>query len=372
MSKNKKILIATGLYPPDVGGPATYAKILAEELPKHGFRVEIVSFGVVKHVPKIMRHFLYFFKVLKIGKHADLIYALDPVSVGLPAAIAAGVLKKRFILRLGGDYAWEQGVQRFGVKDQLVLFSRKYLEYSIFVRILKKIQLWVATRAEKVVVPSEYLKRVVNNWGIHKNKIEVIYSAVRKTGPLGRKDALRKLLRFDGKLIISVGRLVPWKGFTALIEIMPNILKKNKDAKLLIIGSGPDEKKLERLIQKHNLHNNVILTGAIERSTLLRYIRASDVFVLNSGYEGLSHQLLEVMSVGVPIVTTKAGGNPEIIQDGKEGILVRFNNKSELETAILRMLRSNALTEKFVKNAKERVKKFNEQTMIKHLIEILQ
>ena len=96
------------------------------------------------------------------------------------------------------------------------------------------------------------------------------------------------------------------------------------------------------------------------------------MFVLNSGYEGLSHQLLEVMSVGVPIVTTKVGGNPEIIQDGKEGILVRFNNKSELETAILRMLRSNALTEKFVKNAKERVKKFNEQTMIKQLVEELQ
>ena len=367
-----RILIATGIYPPDVGGPATYSKLLVDELPKHGFDVSVVSFGDFKHLPKVFSHFACFLKIMKCGKHTDIIYAQDPVSVGLPSALAARFLKKRFMLRLGGDYAWEQGVQRYGVTDLPISFSRKSSGYPIVIQILKKIQTWVASKAEKIIVPSEYLKKVILNWGVDKGKIHVIYSVVRKPGPQGRKDALRKLLRFEGTLIVSVGRLVPWKGFTTLIEIIPQLLKKIPSLKLLIIGSGPDEKKIENLIGKLNLHDHVIMAGSLEQKVLLRYLRVSDVFVLNTGYEGLSHQLLEAMSVGVPIVTTRVGGNPEIIQDGKEGILVKYNNKKELVDAILKVLRGKAFSERLVRNAKDRVRAFNEQNMIKQLKKELQ
>ena len=99
----KKILIATGIYPPDMGGPATYSKLLADELPKRGIEVRVLTFGAVRHLPKVIRHLAYFFKTLSQGREVDIIYAQDPVSVGLPALWAARLLGKRFLLRLGGD-----------------------------------------------------------------------------------------------------------------------------------------------------------------------------------------------------------------------------------------------------------------------------
>ncbi len=111
-----KILIATGIYPPDVGGPATYSKLLKDELPKHGIDVQVLSFGQVRYLPKILRHLTYFIKTLKKGREVDVIYALDPVSVGLPSILASKILGKRFILKMVGDYAWEQYQQKEGIR----------------------------------------------------------------------------------------------------------------------------------------------------------------------------------------------------------------------------------------------------------------
>ena len=63
--KHRKILIATGIFPPDIGGPATYSKLLLDELSNRGLAVKVVSFGAVRHLPKIIRHFVYFFKILR-------------------------------------------------------------------------------------------------------------------------------------------------------------------------------------------------------------------------------------------------------------------------------------------------------------------
>ena len=101
-----KILIATGLYPPQIGGPATYSKLLKDELPKHGIDTEILPFREVRKWPKIVRHFIYFLKVLQKGRNVDVVFAQDPVSVGLPAMLASKILGKIFLLKIVGDYAW--------------------------------------------------------------------------------------------------------------------------------------------------------------------------------------------------------------------------------------------------------------------------
>ncbi len=101
-----RILIATGIFPPDIGGPATYSKLLFDELPKRGFEVDVLSFGEVRKFPKIVRHFIYFLKVLSLGRKSDIIFVQDPVSVGLPVCIASKILRKKFALKIVGDYAW--------------------------------------------------------------------------------------------------------------------------------------------------------------------------------------------------------------------------------------------------------------------------
>jgi len=92
MNRNMKILIATGVYPPESGGPATYSKFLNDNLPGKGFEVEVYPFREVRKYPKIIRHIAYFLEALRKAKGKDIIYAQDPVSVGLPAFLASAPL----------------------------------------------------------------------------------------------------------------------------------------------------------------------------------------------------------------------------------------------------------------------------------------
>lgn len=359
-----RILIATGVFPPQIGGPATYSKLLAYKLPALGFEVIVVNFGDVRGLPKVVRHFAYFFKVLWCGLDTDIIYAQDPVSVGLPAMLAAKLLCKKFYLKIVGDYAWEQGVQRAGVTDDLNTFSRGSSKYSFFVQFLKWTEYRVAVCADKIIVPSEYLKKIITNWGVANEKITVIYNGFDAAVLADDKDMLRMNLGISGYAILSIGRLVPWKGFVGLIEMMRDVRKKIPNAHLFIIGEGPDRKVLEEKIKELNLEDCVTLLGKLSQEKLFEYIKASDVFALNTAYEGFSHQLLEVMALGTPMVTTPVGGNAEIVEDRKNGILVPYNDSSSFASAIAELHANEALAQSIVSTAEKTVKKFNNKRML--------
>ncbi len=367
--KDKKtILIATGLYPPDIGGPATYSYLLNEELPRYGWQVKVLSFGEVRFLPKIFRHLVYSWKIFRQISRYRIIYAQDPVSVGLPVCLACWLTGRSFILKIVGDYAWEQGSQRFGVKDRLDDFSLESEKYPWSVKLLKKIQTGVANRAEKIIVPSNYLKKIVSNWGINPDKIIVIYNAFNFPENLPEKKELRRELHLSGQTIISVGRLLPWKGFSLLIEMMPELVFSYSDLKLYIIGEGPDCNYLKKLITEKKMTDHVFLSGRLSQKELLKFIKASDLFVLNTSYEGFSHQLLEAMWCGTPIITTKVGGNPELITSDQNGYLVEYNNASEIKNAISKILNNESLPSQISQAAEERVKLFNRERMIEELI----
>lgn len=370
MGKPRRILIATGLYPPDIGGPATYSKLLADELPRRGFFVEILSFGEVRRFPKVIRHLVYLIKILRRGRGTDIIYAQDPVSVGFPAIIANFILRKKFILKIVGDYAWEQGVQRFGVKGLLDDFVAK--KYGFKVELLSIIQKFTVHHADKIIVPSQYLKKIVSTWGVDDNKIEVIYNAFNIPPLVTQEQNTKQRVNLSKLVLLSIGRLVHWKGFDALIDIMPQLTLQVSGAKLFIIGSGPDEAKLRSQIDDKLLDNNVFLLGQLPHNELAKQIKDADIFILNTGYEGFSHQILEAMALGVPVITTNVGGNPEIIENGVSGILVEYNNKTEIKNAILNLYNNDQLKNELIKNAKEKVKEFSKTKMIEHLIKVLQ
>jgi glycosyltransferase involved in cell wall biosynthesis len=365
-----KILIATGIYPPDIGGPATYSKTLFDELPKKGVGVSVLSFSEVRHLPYIIRHIVYFFKILINSKGVDIIYAQDPLGAGVPAGLASKVLRKKFVIKIVGDRAWETGKQKFGIEDTLDDFS-KNKSYSFCIRILKNGQLFSTRLADKIITPSYYLKKIIQNWGVDGNKIKVVYNSFDILEGIEDKESIKKTLSFNGKYIVSVGRLVPWKGFDTLINLIPSILKKFPNAKLLIIGDGPEKKKLCDSVDKLELRENVVFLGSVNHKTLLHHIRASDIFVLNTGYEGFSHVLLEAMALGTPIVTTSVGGNVELIKDKQNGLLVEYNNSDELVDAVLKLLTDDFLAENLARNAKNNVMKFSRERMIDELVKEL-
>ena len=152
---------------------------------------------------------------------------------------------------------------------------------------------------------------------------------------------------------------------------MPNIFKKIPNAKLIIIGSGPQKKDLENKINKLKLKNKIILTGQLKRTEVLEYMKNSDVFILNTQYEGFSHILIEASNLKIPIITTDVGGNPEIIENNKQGILIKPNDKEAIKSAIVKILQDNNFKQKIIKNAYEKSKQFSIKSTLDNLEKIL-
>ncbi len=342
------ILICTGIYPPDIGGPATYSNLIQTELNKRGHQTTILTYSspsvipaeagiqaVDREHPLPVRYFFYFLKVLKLGKNADIIYVQDPVSVGLPTVLANLFLRKKMILKIVGDYAWEQAMQMSNVKCQMSnldeFYPFKKENYPSKINLLKKIQSWVAGQADKIITPSFYLKNILTKgWGVAEDKIKVIYNSFdiqNNFSPLDKGE----LEGVDKFKILSVGRLVPWKGFDALIDIIKDL----PNVELEIVGDGPEYKNYELLITNYGLQNRIRLLGKLNHDEVIQKMLASNLFVLNSAYEGLSHVILEAMAVGLPVAVSRAGGNTELVGENEErGWLFDYNNKEQIKEKI--------------------------------------
>ncbi|MFA5830712.1 MAG: glycosyltransferase family 4 protein [Candidatus Paceibacterota bacterium] len=364
ISKKTRLLIATPLYPPEIGGPAAYVKFLEENLPKDQFDIEVIQFADVKHLPYIIRHAVFFWKIFRRAKYADIVYALDPLGVGLPAGIAAKLRSKKFLLRIAGDRAWETAQQKFGSTESLDTFSVSRA-YALPIRVLKFGQTLCAKMAIKIIVPGEYLSGIVANWGIKTEKIVSIYNAFVPVSVPEEKSQLRETLELSGTVLLSAGRMVVWKGFETLIRMMPEVLGKIENAKLYIAGEGPDEDRLKKIASELGLEGKVVFLGALSKEDVSRYLKAADIFILNTFYEGFSHQLLEAMSAGTPVVSTVSGGNPELIENEKEGLLVPYDNRQGLFRAIFRLANEEGLASRFSKEAKEKSLRFSAERAIR-------
>ncbi|MCK6462535.1 MAG: glycosyltransferase family 4 protein [Candidatus Pacebacteria bacterium] len=386
MEVKGKILICAGIFPPEIGGPATYAKLLLEELPKSGWEVKIVTYGdsklknkkseknegvhiVGKEQNLVFRYLKYFFAVYRLAKWADVVYAQGPVSEGLPTMLACLLRGKKYILKVVGDYAWEQSCQRFGVNDPLDEFVVK--KYSFRVSLLKKIQSMAAKRAKEVIVPSKYLKGIVMKWGVKEKKITVVYNSFEFPERQASKGKLRKKMDMSGIVVVSAGRLVPWKGFKELVGVVPEVAKKIPDIRLVIIGDGPEKQKIEEQIKKLGLENRVVLTGRVERKLLLDYLEAGDLFVLNTGYEGFSHLLMEAMAMEIPVLTTDAGGNVELVENGENGALIAVGDNEALKENMIRLCGDSAARWQLAQNAKMKIKEFTRERMLEETERVL-
>ncbi len=349
-----KIVIATGLYPPQIGGPATYAKLLVDELPKRGFEVDVVNFGDFLHLPKVIRHIVFGYKLFKKSKGADVIFGQDPVSVGLPALFVSRLRGTFLVLRLAGDYAWEQARGRLGVIESIDDFQSK--KYGPKVQLLRFIQKFVARRANKVVTPSYYFGSIISGWGVSDSKLSVIYNGIKIPEKIISKEEAIKNLEISENAfsIVSAGRLVPWKGFKNLIDVVSEIKKEEKSVELFIIGDGPDYEKLVDYINEKEVSDFIKIVGSVDREKVMEYLSACDVFALNTSFESFSFQIVEAMSVGAPVVATNIGNLPEIVKGEESGLLLEPDNKNEWKKAFLDLINSEHKRQSLGQEGKKR------------------
>ncbi len=361
-----KLLIATPLYPPEPGGPATYSKLLEEGLPHQGVDVVTVKFGEVRYLPKGIRHIAYFFRLLHAARGSNLIYALDATSVGVPAMFAAAISRKPFVVKVVGDYAWEQGRQRFGIATTLDEFVQtKHAPFPL--NMFKWIQTRVAKSAKRVIVPSAYLQEIIETWGIPKQKITVIHNAIRAEAGGAVPPSVVALPR---PLVISIGRLVPWKGFAELIDAVSLARGHDIAASLAIVGDGPDRVVLEAHARAR-LSGDFVFTGVLPHTDAYAVMCAGDVFVLDSLYEGLSHTIVEAFEAGVCIIASDVGGNREIIRHEDNGLLVLPGNTRALAQALERVLSDGTLRTRLAAGARASAADFSVDVMIERTAQSL-
>ena len=383
--KNNRILILTGVFLKDVGGPPTLLKALNKELIERGYQVKILTFGNKKETkkysypvkvvcdkwPSFLKSFIYLIKGLILGLRSDIIYNQDLYTPGFTGLIIKKVLKKKLVTRFVGDSAWEIALNKKETTDDIMDFQNN--KYSKLIERRKRTRKKILENSDKIIVVSYFLKKLAIKIGISEEKIKVIYNSIDFLDIENNlKVDLKKELNITGKVILTNARLTPWKGVDMLIKIMPNLIDIHKDIKFIIISEGPERNNLEKLAIDLDVENHVFFAGRVSRELVVEYLKISDVFVLNTNYEGMSHVLLEAMKVGTPIITTKAGGNPETIKDEETGLLVDYRDGEQWIEAINNILDNKDLAEKLVKQAKDDLERFNWDNLVKETIRVFE
>ena len=368
------MLIVCGSFPPDIGGPATYVPMLARDLITQGHEATVVTLSddldhddgsypyCVERIPrqakKPFRWLLTVRSILRLGRRADILFVS-----GLPteAAVVNWWLRKPLIEKVVGDFAWERARNRGWVQDEFEEFQLR--RHSLRVEAMKALRAWRTRRSTKVIVPSEYLARWVANWGIPEHKIVVIHNGVELlTGIEPIKIPLKTPVK-----IVAVGRLVSWKRVDKLIQAIARL----DGVGLIVVGDGPEREHLENQVQALGLAERVYFAGRRSRSNTLALMSGSDIFVLNSSYEGLPHVVLEAMALRLPIVATAAGGTPELIEDGRTGLLVNFSDRDLVRT-LERLADDRHLRKSLGKQAQEAVRdKFSIHSLVARVEEVL-
>lgn len=361
-----KILIVTGLYPPDIGGPATYVSSVEDDLRAAGHEVSILTLGdargseYVSTIPRSKGFFARAFAIKRFveGAGADLVFAQDPFSTGFGVALAN--TRARKVLKVVGDNAWEIARESCGVEAGIEEFQDRFFGPRVW--LMQRVQSWTARQFSQIITPSNYLKGVVSGWGVDQQRISVVYNAVHSADRDLSKRECRERLGLSGDVFVYVGRLAPWKGVGALIDVFAG-----RDEQLLVIGDGT---LFEQLSAKAQGHENISLLGRISNKKVREYLAAADGLLLNSGYEGFPHVVLEAFMEGTPALVSDVCGNPELVRDGDNGFLFSYDDRDSIRDALdrfadadKRSLRAGAL-----RSAKE----FSWQRMVSDLREVLE
>ena len=226
---------------------------------------------------------------------------------------------------------------------------------------------------DKIICVSESDRQVALKYKIAPvEKLITIHNGLAPVNFYTREEALPLLAkeRAGGEVFIgSIGNLYKTKGFEYFIEAAGILTHKlNTPATFIIIGEGKERKALENLIAKYNLKNNFILAGSIDEAA--RLLPAFDVYVCSSVKEGLSYTLIEAMQAGRPIVATAVGGNPEMIENEKTGLLSKPADARDLAEKIKTLLNNKTLALELGQNAKAKamaefgLEKMVEQTKV--------
>lgn len=184
-----------------------------------------------------------------------------------------------------------------------------------------------------------------------------------------RKSRKKLNLEDNKNYLVSVGRLVQRKGYKYLIEALPKI--ENEDTELMIIGSGPQEKELKKKSKELGVSDKVNFLGYLSEEKKFQYLANSDIYVLSSIHEGFGIVLQEAMQVGLPIIATNRGGQKDLIEDGKNGILIPPKEPETIADSVESLLSRPEKMKEMKKNNLKKVQSFSSKEICKRYLELV-
>jgi glycosyltransferase involved in cell wall biosynthesis len=340
--------MVTGIFPPDLGGPASYVPRMAAALTSRGRSVQVICLSdridhddsrhpfAVRRISRRLflpfRLFATTFAVWRAALRSDLVFVNG---LGSESALGALLAGRPAVHKVVGDYAWERanGMKMFrGTIDEY-----QVAEKGLKLRLFDSIRTIPQRLAREVIVPSQYLARIVAGWGIQREKIRVIYNAVAQDPAHGI--SAPTLPPWSGRTLMTVCRLVRWKGIEELIRLLPEL----PDTRLIVVGDGALRPDHEALAARCGVADRFQITGYVPPAIVPSYLAQADAFVLNSTYEGLPHVVLEAMAACIPVIATAVGGTSEVVLHERTGLLIPPNDAAALRTAIERLWQDPAL-----------------------------
>jgi glycosyltransferase involved in cell wall biosynthesis len=274
------------------------------------------------------------------------------VSSYKPAIVQSHAVKSHFLIRLSKinrEYPW-------------IAFHHGYTRTDPKARAYNYLDRWSLPPATKIVTVCRSFAGSLETAGIRPERLVIQHNSVSRFFPSSDKEVLllRELFRIqaDTQIVLCVGRLSQEKGQADLIEAAAVLRSGNKrEIQFLIVGDGPDERRLKGLARSLRVEDWFIFTGYVV--DLRPYYTIADLVVLPSHTEGSPNVLLEAMAAGLPIVATAVGGVPEIVSNEKEALLVEGKNPAALAQAIERLLSDTFLRRQLSETAQKAISAYS-------------
>ena len=216
----------------------------------------------------------------------------------------------------------------------------------------------IGAQADQMTYLGEFTRGAVANVLLREDHSKLVHlppgvDLTRFTPGIKSVELQKKWGIVDAPVIVSIGRLVARKGSDQLIKAMPEVLQQFPKSKLLLVGTGNYQKRLEKLVRNLKVQDSVIFAGRVEHELLPDYYRLGDIFAApcRSRYgglevEGLGIVYLEASACGVPVIAGKSGGAPDAVLDGKTGLLVNGRDHREVGAAVIKLLSDQPLRQK--------------------------
>ncbi len=370
-----KVLVVSGIWPPDVGGPASHAPEVADFLHGRGHAVEVVTTAseapaprpyamrwVSRRLPVGIRHVRGALLVRKRAALADVVYTTGMFGRSAFGSRLAGT---PYVLKLTADPAHERARRRGMSAGTLDEFQHE--AGDVRVRALRAARDAELRGAAHVFCPSAYLRDVVVGWGIPAERVEVLPNPLPVLPALPDRDEARRRLGVDGATLAFAGRLTTQKS----LEVALEALARNEGVSLLLAGDGDERAALEDRAGELGLDRRVRFLGPQPRERVLELLRAADALLLSSSWENFPHTVVESLAVGTPVLASAAGGVVEVVEDGRNGLLVPPGDAEALAGAIGRFFGDAQLRESLRTAAAPSVARYAPEPIYERLEHVL-